>query len=83
MILMLGHISAFSVLTGVWFWAFRPRLSLERSLLLALLIALTLGFVTEAAQAFVPDRGASWFDVITNTLSALGVAVLIYRQERR
>ncbi len=80
---MLGHIAAFSVLTAVWVWAFRPRLSLERSLLLALLIALTLGFVTEAAQAFVPDRGASWFDVSTNALSALGMAALIYRRERR
>ena len=81
--LMLGHLVAFSLLTWVWVWAFHPRLSLKRALLLAVVIGLTLGFVTEAAQAFVPDRGASWFDVLTNTLAVLGMAAFIYRRSNQ
>lgn len=80
-LLTVGHLVAFSLLTVLWTWTFYPRLSLKRALLLAVLIGFGLGFVTEIAQTLVPDRSASGFDMLVNAVSVLAVALFFYRRE--
>lgn len=74
-----GHLVAFSVLTGLWWWAFSPKLPFTRALVLALAIALVLGMVTELLQSAVPDREASLLDMLMNTIAAFGAAWGIWR----
>jgi VanZ family protein len=65
-LLFIGHLVAFSVMTWLWFRALRLNLPPRRALIGAVLIALTLGTLTELAQATLPDRSASCFDLATN-----------------
>jgi VanZ family protein len=74
-----GHLVGFSLLTALWWWAFTVRLSSSRALVLAVLIALSLGVVTEIAQTLVADRSASAFDMAANAVSALAAAWVIER----
>lgn len=77
-----AHIIGFSLLTLVWWWAFHATLPTPRALLLAVLIALPLGFITEILQTLVPDRGASLLDMAANWLSSLGMTWMILRSTR-
>ncbi len=77
-LLTTGHIIAFAVLTALWTWTFAPRVPLRRSLLLAVVIGLSLGLVTELVQNAVPGRGASVLDITANSLATLGTAWFIH-----
>jgi VanZ family protein len=69
-----GHVVGFGGLTWLWWQALRLALRPRLALLLAVAIALALGSVTELAQAIVPDRAPSWFDLATNWLVTLVTA---------
>jgi VanZ family protein len=80
LLLTLGHIIGFAGLTLVWRWALADVLAPRRALWLAVLIALLLGICTELAQAAVPDRAASGFDLMVNGLAALTVGGWLSRR---
>ncbi len=65
-LLLIGHVVAFGVLTWLWWYALSLHLTRNRALLLAVLIALALGTITEILQTLVPDRATSWLDLVTN-----------------
>lgn len=79
-LLTIGHIVGFAVLTVLWWWALLPRSSHERALVLAVMVALVIGTFTELAQASVPDRVASVYDLVVNTLAVLVTAWVIRRK---
>jgi VanZ family protein len=74
LMLAVGHIVAFSILTALWWWALSTTMNPRGALVLAVVIALTIGTVTEIAQASVPDRSASWEDLAVNWLVTLVTA---------
>jgi VanZ family protein len=75
-----GHLVGFGLLTVLWAWTFRATLSRRRAVVLAVLIALALGVVTESAQSLVIDRSASVIDLLAN---AVAVVVAAWWVERR
>lgn len=82
-LLTLGHIVAFSVLTALWWWALIPRRPEPRALFVAVGFALILGFITEIAQTFVADRGASFYDVMVNWTVTIATATAISSRWRK
>ena len=74
-----GHIIGFAGLTFVWWWAFVFTLPSRRALIISVLIALTLGTVTEFLQTAIADRNASFYDFAVNWLTTFIVAGLIHR----
>ena len=64
--LIAGHVVGFSLLPLLWWWAFEAYLSFKQALIVAVVIALFIGAFTEIAQADIPDRSASWFDLAVN-----------------
>jgi VanZ family protein len=81
-LLLIGHVIAFGVLTWLWWWAWSLYYNAQTALLLAVLIALVLGTSTEILQALVPDRATSWFDLVTNWIITLLTAWRIQRRVR-
>ncbi len=74
LLLTSAHIIGFALLVTLWWKAFAPS---TRALLMAVLVALILGTMTELLQNFVPDRSASLFDLATNIVVTLATAWLI------
>jgi VanZ family protein len=74
------HIIAFSLMTGLWWWAFYERWPLKRALIAAVILAIIMGAFTESMQSFAPDRYPSWNDFIANFTGALLTAYSIYRR---
>ncbi|MBZ0299039.1 MAG: VanZ family protein [Anaerolineae bacterium] len=66
MLLTSGHIVGFSILTALWWWALSQNISARAALAAAVVLALLIGTGSEIAQAAVPDRSASWFDLMVN-----------------
>jgi VanZ family protein len=66
MLLTSGHIVGFSILTALWWWALSQNMSARAALAAAVVMALLIGTGSEIAQAAVPDRSASWFDLMVN-----------------
>jgi VanZ family protein len=79
-VLTLGHIVGFAGLTGLWWWALLLWRPTDKALVLAVMIALVIGVFTELAQAAVPDRSASVFDLVVNGLTVSGTAWMIWRR---
>lgn len=78
-LLTFGHVLGFSLLVLLWWSAFDLTLPSGRAILLAVIIALVLGLMTELLQTLVPDRGASLFDLAVNWLVTLATAYAIRR----
>lgn len=76
-----GHIIGFSLLTLLWWRALITVGSARRALILAVVIALVIGTLTEVAQATIPDRSASLFDLTVNWLVTLATAAILHRTE--
>ncbi|MEO8612454.1 MAG: VanZ family protein [Chloroflexota bacterium] len=70
-----GHIIGFTLLVLLWWWVLSPW---PRPLLIAVLIALLLGTITEILQSLVPDRSSNLFDLATNYIVTLAVAWIIH-----
>lgn len=68
LLLAFGHVVVFSFLTALWWWALSTSLNPQGALVLAVLIALMLGTLTEIGQTTMPDRSASWEDLVVNWL---------------
>ena len=81
LLLTLGHVAVFSILTALWWWALTTVLNTQAALVLAVLIALTLGTLTEIGQASMPDRSSSWEDLAVNWLVTLITAWRIRRSQ--
>jgi VanZ family protein len=79
-LLTFGHFGAFFVMTFLLWWALVTTTSHLRALLMALVIALFLGTITEILQSFVPSREASLFDLAMNWGATLCVAGIIHTQ---
>jgi VanZ family protein len=77
-----GHIIGFSVLTVLWQWTLMTRWSPTRAVMLAVMIALMIGTLTELAQIAVPDRNASLFDLSVNWLIAVAVGLWLYKRRQ-
>jgi VanZ family protein len=80
LLLTTGHIIGFALLVVLWWWTLAPS---SRALLLAVLIALLLGTLTEVLQNLVPDRSASLFDLATNYVVTLAAAWFIHHHQAR
>jgi VanZ family protein len=78
-LLTTGHIIGFGVLTALWWWALVMRMPGRIALIAAMIISLTQGIVTEMAQATIPDRAASVFDLAVNGVVTLVTAWVIHR----
>ncbi|MCY3867548.1 MAG: VanZ family protein [Chloroflexi bacterium] len=74
------HLLAFALTCFIWFWTIHSALTLGRRLLAAVLIAISLGIVTEALQSLTLDRHASLIDLIANIAGALVAARLIWQR---
>ena len=74
------HLVAFGITCFWWFWALHNNLKLRASLLVACLLAIVLGGVTELLQSFTLDRHASWLDLAANIAGTLIAARLIWRR---
>ena len=73
----IGHVVLFCVLVYVW-WTLTAHFSRQRALLLAACIVFGLGTFTEFAQAIVPHRGFTLYDLASNWIGAgLGVSLTI------
>ena len=68
-LLTVGHVVAFAGLTLLWWWGLSAHTTSPSALLMAVLIALLIGIFSELAQANVPDRAASWFDLLVNCIT--------------
>ena len=80
--LIVGHVVGFSLLPLLWWWAFDSHLSFKQALIIAVVIALFIGAFTEIAQADIPDRSASWFDLAVNWGMTMITAFFINRYAR-
>jgi VanZ family protein len=80
-LLTLGHLAGFGLLTGICAWAFSALSPYRRSIVIALIFACAFGLVTEALQTLVPDRSVSWFDLLCNWGISVGVAVWLWRRK--
>jgi VanZ family protein len=79
-LLTAGHIIGFTLLVFLWWWGLSPA---PRALLIAVLVALLLGTITEILQNLVPDRSASLFDLATNYIVTLAAAWIIHTYHLR
>lgn len=75
------HLIAFGTTCAVWFWAWFGHLSFVRSLMIAVVIAIIIGSVTEYLQTFAPDRHPSFIDFAANAFGALIMAYVIWRKQ--
>ncbi len=78
-----GHIIGFSLLVLLWWWALSATSSSHHALVLAMVIALVLGCLTELLQTLVPDRSASWSDLVVNIIVTMGTAWLVHARSGR
>jgi VanZ family protein len=77
----IGHVVLFCGLVFVW-WVLTGHFS-RRALLVAALIVFGLGTFTEFAQAIVPHRGFTWYDLASNWIGAgLGVCLTVCAKRR-
>ena len=60
------------LLCGYWTLTKNPRFAFVG----AVLFCATFSFSIEVAQAFIPNRGSGWTDVISNSLGGIVGAVL-------
>lgn len=81
LLLTTGHIVSFAFLTVTWMWTLAPAVSFKRRFIMTLIIAFSLGLMTELAQTYVPDRGASIEDLLTNWFSTLGTLWYLRRKQ--
>lgn len=81
LLLTLGHVVVFSLLTALWWWALAASMNPHTALMVAVMIALALGTLTEIGQAAMPDRAASWVDLIVNWLATFLTAWRIRRSQ--
>jgi VanZ family protein len=65
-LLIIGHIIGFGLLVLVIWSALMTGASFRWALIVAVIFACALGFVTEALQSLVPDRSVSLFDLLVN-----------------
>lgn len=78
-LLTIGHIIGFTLLVAILWWAQVTVSTTTRALIMALLFAMLLGVVTEILQTLVPDRSASWFDLLVDWGVALATVYGIRR----
>ena len=76
------HLLAFALTCLMWFWTFHFASKLKRRLLAAVVIAISLGIVTEALQSLTLDRHASVIDLIANIAGALVAARLLWQRNQ-
>lgn len=74
------HIMGFAWTTMLWWWVTGQS---KQSLIIALVIALTMGVVTEYLQVFAGDRNVTITDVIANFTGATMAALFIRRLWQR
>ncbi|MCL4249469.1 MAG: VanZ family protein [Anaerolineae bacterium] len=84
-LLTTGHLSVFTLLTFIWWWALLPILSSERALRFSVRFCLVFGIVTELAQTFSIHRSVSVIDAATNITAILltAWAISAYRNRRQ
>ncbi len=75
------HLVAFGATCTVWFWAFFGHIAFVRSLVIAVVIAVIIGSVTEYLQTFSPDRYPSLIDFLANAIGAFIMAYIIWRNQ--
>jgi len=81
-LLTTGHIVGFGLMTALWWWALITLLPARSALTGAIIIALVVGVTTEMAQAALPDRTPSLFDLAVNVVATLATARGIQRLKR-
>ncbi len=74
------HLLAFALTCVGWFWALNGAFAARTSLIIAVIIALALGILTESLQTLTLDRHASWIDLLANAAGTLAAARLIWRR---
>jgi VanZ family protein len=76
----MGHIVGFGTLFLLWLTALRPHTP-ARAWIAAVVVALSVGLVVEALQSQIPDRSASLYDMVMNTVG-IGLASVVQRVRR-
>lgn len=67
----IGHVFLYAVLALLWIWVLSLHLPERQAALIALIIALLLGFSLEFAQRFVSERGSTLIDYTANAFGVL------------
>lgn len=70
-----GHLVGFGVMLVLLWWALIPA---PHALAVAVATCWVYGAATELLQTLVPDRGASWDDLLVDCLVSGAAALLIY-----
>ncbi|MEX1142171.1 MAG: VanZ family protein [Thermoleophilaceae bacterium] len=78
-----AHFGEYFLLTALWWWALRTKMSSRRALLPALAIAIGYAITDEIHQTFVDGRVGTWRDVAIDSAGALAAAWLIARSRAR
>lgn len=73
------HIIGFGTLTALWFWTIHITTPTTQAIISAVLIALTIGFLTEYLQTLVPDRGFQLLDLGANVIGISLSSWIIHR----
>jgi VanZ family protein len=73
----MGHVAIFGILAFLWWWSLIAQSSQRNALFGAAIISLPLGIIAEIVQVFVPDRGVTLFDLLSNCLGIIIVLVAI------
>ena len=81
-LLTTGHVVGFGVLTVLWWWALQAATTGRAALVGAVSVSLVMGVATELAQAAIPDRATSWFDLAVNMGVTLATAWIIARRQQ-
>lgn len=82
-VLTVGHLVGFSLLVFLIWSALTTVAPSTRSLIIAVIFACLLGLITEILQNIVPDRSASFFDLVCDWGVAFVAAYIIHRQSSR
>lgn len=75
-----GHVVLFAVLTILWNRAIGVFMNSRAAFVVTILAVLALAVVTEAAQRYIPERGADIFDLAANVLGI--ILAIVYLQWR-
>ncbi len=75
----IGHVVGFGVLFALWWWALAER---GRAAFYAALVTLGIGLLAEILQSQLPQRSASAYDMLMNSIGITLAYIVITRQRR-
>jgi VanZ family protein len=65
------HLAAYTFTTLLWVWVLITMTSLKRALMIAFVIVMSMGILTELGQTLTPDRHFQWIDLAANAIGMI------------